>query len=75
MPAQGFTHWCAIFADGFVRVRGPGRLRDMIDPKHPAIMCRAALQGGPFLAQAEQATRPLTLALEMAFAQGAAKAP
>jgi AcrR family transcriptional regulator len=75
MLAKGFTQWRAIFADGFVRMRNLSQLRDTIDPEDLAIMCLAALQGGLLLAQAEQSTRPLRLALEMAIAQVAANAP
>lgn len=65
--ADSFTRWESYLVAGFTAMRERGELAGGADPTDLATAVMAALQGGLLLTQTSRSTRPLRLALDMAF--------
>jgi AcrR family transcriptional regulator len=64
--AGHFETWLGLLADGLRRMRDAGKLRPEADPERLAVGLMGALEGGYLLAQTEQDTKPMRIALDMA---------
>ncbi|MFI5613229.1 TetR/AcrR family transcriptional regulator [Amycolatopsis sp. NPDC051903] len=64
--AVHFETWEGLIAQGLERMRAAGELRQDADPQRLAIGLIGALQGGYLLAQTQQDSTPMKVALDMA---------
>ncbi|MFJ9539768.1 TetR/AcrR family transcriptional regulator [Streptomyces sp. NPDC101225] len=64
--ALHFSAWESLLADGLLRMRDTGVLRQDADPEALATGLMAALQGGYLLAQTAKDVQPMRIALDMA---------
>jgi len=71
--AESFHEWESYLVVGFRAMRDRGELTPGTDPEELATTVMAAVQGGLLLTQATRTTRPLELALRMAFDHVAAR--
>lgn len=65
---QSFSDWSNVIENGLRRMRQIGQLDSDTDVAAVAVAMVAAVQGGIILAKTSRETRPLELAIDMAFA-------
>ncbi|QLG37713.1 MULTISPECIES: TetR/AcrR family transcriptional regulator [unclassified Paenibacillus] len=65
---HSFDEWEQYFIDGFSKMKERGDLRAETDPAELACAIMTSLQGGQLLTKTRKSTRPIKIALQMAYA-------
>jgi AcrR family transcriptional regulator len=64
---SSFDQWERYVCEGFTRMKARGELRAETDPAELAVAVMTSIQGGFLLTQTRKTTRPLQIALQVAF--------